>query len=147
MANRSKLGWVVLHSCVFILLGTGAYFFRNWNNPKQDGNNKADWISSIDSNLWPISATSTTVVHTLPIWLNGEVRNPGEYHAKPNLTVLQLIKMAGGFTRHANLSRIKVIEYPSRITHFVNVSQAQTNSDHDIVLKAGSAVYVSKQFF
>lgn len=52
---------------------------------------------------------TVTIVEYRPIYINGEVRNPGKYPFQPGLTLLKAITIAGGFTERASQSRITVL--------------------------------------
>jgi protein involved in polysaccharide export with SLBB domain len=42
--------------------------------------------------------------------VSGEVNSPGlQFMTKPSITVLQAIQLAGGFTRHANRKKVKLV--------------------------------------
>jgi polysaccharide export outer membrane protein len=43
-----------------------------------------------------------------PIYINGEIGNPGSYAYQPTLDIFQTVAMAGGFTPRANQSKILV---------------------------------------
>jgi polysaccharide export outer membrane protein len=42
------------------------------------------------------------------IYIFGEVKNPGYYVYKPNMTIFEAIHLAGGFSEYAKMSGIKI---------------------------------------
>lgn len=46
-----------------------------------------------------------------PVYILGEVRQPGEYEYAEEMTVLKVVAKAGGFTYRANKSRVYVLHY------------------------------------
>lgn len=44
-----------------------------------------------------------------PIYILGEVRNPGEYAFRPNMIVINAISLAGGYTFRANQRKVAII--------------------------------------
>ena len=80
----------------------------------------------------------------------GCVGKPGLYPmpADKNLTVLQLIAFAGGFTRYASLSNTKIIRTNSdgkKETIYPHVNSAINGNGEDMVLEPGDMVYVPER--
>lgn len=44
-----------------------------------------------------------------PVFVSGEVRNPGAYAYQPGLSVRQLVSMAGGLTPEGSMGRLRVV--------------------------------------
>lgn len=80
----------------------------------------------------------------------GEVNKPGSYPLRGNLTVLEAIGLAEGFTKIAAKNRVKILrrEKGNKKTITVNIKSI-SKGDHvqDIELKRGDIVYVPESFF
>ena len=83
----------------------------------------------------------------------GEVKNPGKYElpGEKDMTLMQAIAMAGGFTKFANLTKTKVmrIEDGKKKTITINVKSIteKGDKDKDITLQAEDIVVVPESFF
>jgi polysaccharide biosynthesis/export protein len=83
----------------------------------------------------------------------GEVKSPGKFDmpTERSVTLLEGIAMAGGFTKDADLNRVKVmrVEEGEKKTIFVNIKDIteKNQQDKDIVLKADDIVFVPESFF
>jgi polysaccharide export outer membrane protein len=82
----------------------------------------------------------------------GEVASPGAYPIEGNLTVVELISQAGGFTKIASPNRVKVIrtlpdgskqQIRVRVYNIINKGR----KEEDILLKAGDVVIVPESLF
>ncbi len=71
-----------------------------------------------------------------PIYVLGEVTNPGEYAFKQNLSALQAIALAGGYTYRANKKHLKIIQ---------NKQTNKITSSH--ILEPGDTLIVKERFF
>ncbi len=85
------------------------------------------------------------------IFVFGEVKAPGSYKLlEKEVTVLEAITMAGGFTKYAAPNRIKVIRYEGGVgqTIKVNVKEITKSGDRskDVVLKPGDVVVVPQGY-
>ncbi len=69
------------------------------------------------------------VLNFRPIYVLGEVENAGEFVFKPELTVLQAIALAGGYTYRADKSQVYIL-------------RAGSNQELTYELDTGQAVYV-----
>ncbi|HVO33327.1 MAG TPA: polysaccharide biosynthesis/export family protein [Elusimicrobiota bacterium] len=80
--------------------------------------------------------------------LLGQVRNPGSYPFKPNLRLMDLVSMAGGFMTTADKRQIRIYRGSgaSRKVSFFDVSDALKSGDvtRDFVLQAGDLIDVPK---
>ena len=91
--------------------------------------------------------------HTRQVSVLGQVNNPGKYdmRGEKDMMLMQAIAMAGGFTRFADMSKVKVMrtEDGKKKTIFINAKEIteKGNKDKDIVLKPDDIVYVSESFF
>jgi len=85
-------------------------------------------------------------INSQRIYILGEVNRAGAYPLLPNMTVLQGLSSAGGFTQFANLKKIymfrtengKQVKYPFNYKDVVNGKSA----DQNVVLKAGDTIVV-----
>ena len=83
----------------------------------------------------------------------GEVKNPGKYElpGEKEMTLMQAIAMAGGFTKFADLTKTKVMRFENgkKKTIVINVKSIteKGDKDKDIVLQAEDIVVVPESFF
>jgi protein involved in polysaccharide export with SLBB domain len=84
----------------------------------------------------------------------GEVKNPGKFDmpAEREVTLLEAIAMAGGFTKDADITKTKVMrmtEGGEKKTITVNVKDIteKDEKDKNIVLQAEDIVIVPESFF
>jgi len=76
----------------------------------------------------------------------GQVKSPGSYEMKGNLTLTRAIALAGGFTDSANTEKVKVISESGDkkdITE-VNVARVLDKTDQDINIKANDTILVEE---
>jgi polysaccharide export outer membrane protein len=87
-----------------------------------------------------------TQINSQRIYILGEVTRAGAYPLLPQMTLLQALSSAGGFTIFANLKKIYLLrqengkqqKYPFDYKQVL----AGKNSDQNIVLKAGDTIVV-----
>lgn len=88
------------------------------------------------------------------VTIMGEVEKPGAYATRGRLTVIELIGLAGGFTRIAAPNKVKVIhtnfdgtkeESIVRVKDIMNQSSGDNNEG--LVLRAGDVVIVPESLF
>src|SRR5271155_178089 len=87
-----------------------------------------------------------TQINSQRIYILGEVIRAGAYPLSPNMTVLQGLSSAGGFTLYANLKKIymfrmengKQVKYPFNYKDVINGKAPEEN----VVLKAGDTIVV-----
>ena len=83
----------------------------------------------------------------------GEVKTPGKYElpGEKDMTLMQAIAMAGGFTKFADLTKTKVMRFEDgkKKTIVINVKSIteKGDKDKDIVLQAEDIVVVPESFF
>lgn len=56
-------------------------------------------------------SVSLKEMNSFKVYLLGKVTKPGEYRVKSQLTVLQALAMAGGFTAYANERGVKILRH------------------------------------
>jgi polysaccharide export outer membrane protein len=87
-----------------------------------------------------------TTINSQRVYILGEVSRPGAFPLLPNMTVLQALSSAGGFTQFAREKNIYVLrsEDGKQVKHPFNYKEVikGTNSDQNIVLKAGDTIVV-----
>ena len=84
------------------------------------------------------------------VYIIGEVKKPGSYKFTENITILETITMAGGFTPIAspNKTRIIRIEEGEERTIFVRMKDIiKGEKSKDIVLKSGDIIVVPESLF
>jgi polysaccharide biosynthesis/export protein len=87
-----------------------------------------------------------TQINSQRIYILGEVTRAGAYPLLPNMTVLQGLSSAGGFTQFANLKKIymfrtengKQVKYPFNYKDVISGKQP----DENVVLRAGDTIVV-----
>jgi len=83
----------------------------------------------------------------------GEVKSPGKFDmpTERSVTLLEAIAMAGGFTKDADLNKVKVmrVDEGQKKTVFVNIKDIteKDQKDKDIDLQADDIVFVPESFF
>jgi len=91
--------------------------------------------------------------HTRQVSVIGEVNNPGKFTmpAERDITLLEAVAMAGGFTKDADIARAKVmrIEAGEKKTLDINVKDITVSSEkeRDIILQPEDVVFIPKSFF
>jgi polysaccharide export outer membrane protein len=87
-----------------------------------------------------------TTINSQRVFILGEVNRAGAYPLLPNMTVLQALSSAGGFSIYANLKKIYVlrVEEGKQIKHPFNYKDvlAGKSADQNIILKAGDTIVV-----
>jgi polysaccharide export outer membrane protein len=91
----------------------------------------------------------TVIVSTINsqrVYILGEVTRAGAYPLLPDMTVLQALSSAGGFTQYANLKKIYVlrVEDGKQVKHAFNYKDvlAGKAADQNIFMKAGDTIVV-----
>lgn len=83
----------------------------------------------------------------------GEVNKPGTYDMpqEKSLTLLEAIAMAGGFTKHADLAKTKImrVESGTKKTLIVNAKEIteRGKKEQDVILEPDDIVFVPESFF
>jgi len=87
-----------------------------------------------------------TTINSQRVFILGEVNRAGAYPLLPNMTVLQALSSAGGFTIYANLKKIYLlrVEDGKQIKHPFNYKDvlAGKAADQNIFVKAGDTIVV-----
>ena len=87
-----------------------------------------------------------TTINSQRVFILGEVNHAGAYPLLPNMTVLQALSSAGGFTIYANLKKIYLlrVEEGKQVKHPFNYKDvlAGKAADQNILVKAGDTIVV-----
>ena len=87
-----------------------------------------------------------TTINSQRVYILGEVSRPGAFPLLPNMTVLQALSSAGGFTQFAKEKGIYVLRTADgkQVKHLFNYKEviAGKKTEQDIVLKAGDTIVV-----
>lgn len=89
--------------------------------------------------------TVNVLLPTKSFFIQGEVRMPGRYPLVGNVTLLQAIAAAGGYTEFANRGNVEISRGEKRIP--VNVKTIERYPDRDIVVEPGDVIVVKRSFF
>lgn len=85
------------------------------------------------------------------ITVSGQVNKPGVYSLKGELTVLEAISLAGGFTKIAAKNAVKVFRTENEVQETIRVRVADINKRgdklKDVTLKRGDIVFVPETLF
>lgn len=82
---------------------------------------------------------TVTITEYRPFYINGEVKNPGSYPYKKNLTIEKAVSLAGGFSERASRTTISLVSEDDK--RFV---KAVALNDK---IKPGDVITVSESFF
>lgn len=82
---------------------------------------------------------SVTILEYRPFYINGEVENPGSYPYRRGLTIEKAVTLAGGFTKRASRSGIKLV----REVNKNNVIKVDLRDS----VKPGDVITVTASFF
>jgi len=82
---------------------------------------------------------TVTITEYRPFYINGEVKKPGSYPYKKNLTVEKAVSLAGGFSERASRTTISLVSEDDK--RFV---KAVALNDK---IKPGDVITVSESFF
>jgi polysaccharide export outer membrane protein len=89
--------------------------------------------------------------HPRQVSVMGEVTKPGKYNMpeEKEMTLLQAVAMAEGFTKDADIKGIKIMraENGEQVTIKVNAKETTVNGQKDILLKPDDIIFVPESFF
>jgi polysaccharide export outer membrane protein len=87
-----------------------------------------------------------TQINSRRVYIMGEVNRPGMVPLLPDMTVLQLITTAGGFTQFANTSKVRIIrnENGKQTTYTFNYKELMEGKrpEQNLILKPGDSIVV-----
>ena len=94
----------------------------------------------------PQVTVGVTEINSRRIFVTGEVGHPGAFSLLPNMTVLQALAGAGGFTQFARIKNIYVLrtEDGKQVKHPFNYKEAVSgkNPEQNITLEGGDVIVV-----
>lgn len=101
---------------------------------------------------YPVVAVSLRESRSRKFFVYGEIIRPGSYMMEDNMTVLKSISLAGGFTKYASSSSVKVLrpfkDRPGYESIKVNMNAVMNgDSKKDVVIQSGDVVVVSEGIF
>jgi polysaccharide biosynthesis/export protein len=85
-------------------------------------------------------SVSIQPVKLRPVYVTGEVRNPGEYQYRPGMAVLAAVSAAGGYTYRAVQGRVA-------ITRTVNGTTVTSRADDASWVMPGDTIRVFEKWF
>jgi polysaccharide export outer membrane protein len=94
----------------------------------------------------PIVTVIMNQINSQRVYITGEVTKAGAYPLLPQMTILQALSSAGGFTQFANMKKIymfrtvdgKQVKFPFNYKDVINGK----NTDQNVVLKPGDTIVV-----
>jgi len=94
----------------------------------------------------PQVTVGVTEINSRRIFVNGEVARPGAFPLLPNMTVLQALSSAGGFSQFARLKNIYILrmENGTQVKHPFNYKEAVSGKrpEQNILLEGGDIIVV-----
>jgi polysaccharide export outer membrane protein len=92
----------------------------------------------------PQVTVTVTEINSRRIYVTGEVTKPGAYALLPNMTALQALTSAGGFTQFSNTKKIYVLrnEGGKQVKHPFNYKAVLDGKQEDIPLQPGDTIVV-----
>jgi polysaccharide export outer membrane protein len=80
----------------------------------------------------PVVAVEVAELHSYRVYVMGEVTRPGEFTPKGQVTVLQAIALAGGFTRFAATDKIVIVRRDAQGERRIPFVYAQVVEEGDL---------------
>jgi len=92
----------------------------------------------------PQVTVTVTEINSRRVYVTGEVTRPGAYPLLPNMTALQALTSAGGFTQFSNTKKIYVLRNESgkQVKHPFNYKAVVDGKQDDIPLQPGDTIVV-----
>ena len=92
----------------------------------------------------PQVTVSVAEINSRRVYVTGEVTRPGAYPLLPNMTALQALTSAGGFTQFSNPKKIYVLRNESgkQVKHPFNYKSVLDGKQDDIPLLPGDTIVV-----
>lgn len=92
----------------------------------------------------PQVTVTVTEINSRRVYVTGEVTRPGAYPLLPNMTALQALTSAGGFTQFSNPKKIYVLrnENGKQVKHPFNYKAVLDGKQDDIPLQPGDTIVV-----
>jgi len=116
---------------------TGAITFPLLNRVEAAGRSVPDLRRHIEERLnatYLVDARATVeVLNYRPVYVLGEVNNPGSFGYQPGLTVYQAIAAAGGFSRRAVTDKVTLLRRENDETRRLEVPKSSPVRPGDII--------------
>ena len=92
----------------------------------------------------PQVTVTVSAINSRRIYINGEVGHPGATPLTPNMTALQALSSAGGFTQFARIKNIYILrqEGDQQVRIPFNYKDVVAGKKPDVPLKAGDVIVV-----
>jgi polysaccharide export outer membrane protein len=92
----------------------------------------------------PQVTVSVSEINSRRVYVTGEVTKPGAYPLVPNMTALQLITSASGFTQFARIKGIYILrtEGGKQVKHPFSYKDVLSGKTEDFVLQPGDTIVV-----
>ena len=92
----------------------------------------------------PQVTVTVTEINSRRVYVTGEVTRPGAYPLLPNMTALQALTSASGFTQFANPKKVYVLrnENGKQVKHPFNYKAVLDGKQEDIPLQPGDTIVV-----
>jgi polysaccharide export outer membrane protein len=92
----------------------------------------------------PQVTVTVAEINSRRVYVTGEVTKPGAYALLPNMTALQALTSAGGFTQFSNPKKIYVLrnEGGKQVKHPFNYKAVLDGKQDDIPLRPGDTIVV-----
>jgi len=92
----------------------------------------------------PQVTVTVAEINSRRVYVTGEVTRPGAYPLLPNMTALQALTSAGGFTQFSNPKKIYVLRSESgkQVKHPFNYKSVLDGKQDDIPLQPGDTIVV-----
>jgi polysaccharide export outer membrane protein len=92
----------------------------------------------------PQVTVTVTEINSRRVYVTGEVTRPGAYPLLPNMTALQALTSAGGFTQFSNTKKIYVLrnEGGKQTKHPFNYKAVLDGKQDDVPLQPGDTIVV-----
>jgi len=105
-------------------------------------NNITDGLKKFINN--PQVTVTVTEINSRRVYVTGEVTRPGAFPLLPNMTALQALTSASGFTQFANPKKVYVLrnENGKQVKHPFNYKAVVEGKQDDIPLQPGDTIVV-----
>lgn len=101
---------------------------------------KAAIIDKLQPDYMVDPQVSVEVIGFRSMYVLGEVQNPGKFEYVPNMTVMQAVAIAGGYTYRAN-------EGSAEVTRHVKGALNTFTVDDKTMLKPGDTILIKRRWF
>ncbi|MBI3849233.1 MAG: polysaccharide export protein [Verrucomicrobia bacterium] len=91
--------------------------------------------------------TVVITTETLFFTVDGEVKTPNRFGYAGQMTVLQAIATAGGFTDYAKKTKVQITRADGKTKETVNCTKAIAHPELDLPIYPGDKIYVPRRLF